>query len=397
MGQISLSHNINIINDSSNNDSLKEMQSSVLEPFLSRSGQPSLKYKDTLIHSGYDPIKEARKLIHLENPDISSLIFVIGLGYGYHIRELLQQLGDRKAQVFIFEWDQNIFTSALHHADLGFLRDKRLRLFVGNDFWQSFQQIISSIETSSIRGGCVLRLKSEYLLFQDEYDGLMRKVNEMIQHEFQNRLTSLEFEKLWIRNLFQNSRHLFQHHDISKLFKRFQGQTALIASAGPSLSLSLPDIKKYKEKIFLIATDTALASLLQVDIIPDFVVSLDSQIHNYRDFWTSPASLDTTLLFDLTVFPAIPKSFGRQKYYFSSTHRSGGPHPFVDSLKSLLNIDITTIAGGGSVATAAIELSRLLGFEHIILTGQDLSYSSLASHCSGTPHYDLSLMSSNRR
>ncbi|MCL2102596.1 MAG: glycosyltransferase [Syntrophorhabdaceae bacterium] len=58
----------------------------------SKAGPPSIKVGDSLLHSVYDPLREAREWVEHHRAEIesSSSIAVLGVGLGYHIEELLR-------------------------------------------------------------------------------------------------------------------------------------------------------------------------------------------------------------------------------------------------------------------------------------------------------------------
>ena len=58
----------------------------------SKAGPPSIKVGDALLHSVYDPVREARDWVehHRSYIEASSSIAVLGFGFGYHIEELLR-------------------------------------------------------------------------------------------------------------------------------------------------------------------------------------------------------------------------------------------------------------------------------------------------------------------
>jgi len=58
----------------------------------SKAGPPSIKVGDVLLHSVYDPVREARDWVehHRSYIEASSSIAVLGFGFGYHIEELLR-------------------------------------------------------------------------------------------------------------------------------------------------------------------------------------------------------------------------------------------------------------------------------------------------------------------
>ncbi len=396
MGQYYQS-NLKVIQDKGWDKLLQNPPDSILPPSYSKSNLPILQYKNTYIHSPYDPIREAERQVHIENRDKATLILIFGLGYGYHILQLLRKLKDQPCIIIIFEYSEEIFHSSLHHADLQFLEDSRIILFVGKDFWNELHYAITSLKISVIRGTHIHYLQSEYTLFKEEYTSILQGVNSILQQQFQNQLTSLEFEKLWLKNLIQNSVLVSKHEDISVLFNGFEGKTALIVSAGPSLAMSIKELQRFKERVVIISTDTALNPLLEGDIIPDFVVAADAQYHNFKDFLGLTQKHSISIVYNLMVFPKIPRWVQGQHYYFSSYHMNKPDHPFVSWLTDQTEIQISSILSGSSVATTAIEIARHLGFKSILLIGQDLSYPNLMSHSVSSPVYDAYIYSSADR
>ncbi|GMT49476.1 MAG: hypothetical protein IEMM0008_1015 [bacterium] len=396
MGQYYQS-NLKVIQKKGWDKLLQDPPGSIRPPSYSKSNLPILKYKNTYIHSPYDPIKEAERQVQLENREKATLILIFGLGYGYHILQLLNKLEDQPCIIIIFEYSEDIFNSSLHHADLQFLEDPRIILFVGEDFRDELHYIFASLKVSDIKGTHIQYLQSEYTIFKDQYNSMLQGVNSILQQQFQNQLTSLEFEKLWLKNLLRNSVLLSRHQDISALFNGFEGKTAIVVSAGPSLAVSIKELQRFREKVVIISTDTALNPLLEGDIIPDFVVAVDAQYHNFKDFLGLTQELSISLFYNLMVFPKIPRWVQGQHYYFSSCHMNKPDHPFVTWIAHQTGLRISSILSGSSVATTAIEIARRLGFKSILLIGQDLSYPNLMSHSVSSPIYDAYIYSSANR
>lgn len=72
----------------------------------SRSGLPSLKMvapdgSERLLHSSYDPVREARELVDRFNFDGHGILVVLGLGLGYHVAELAARFPE--AEIIVIE------------------------------------------------------------------------------------------------------------------------------------------------------------------------------------------------------------------------------------------------------------------------------------------------------
>ena len=88
-----------------------------IEIVETRSGHPSLRYKNILIHSLYDPIKESVGISRGFNLKEGDNVLLYGFGLGYHIRYILDILGE-KGRLYVIELNREVFSSALSLLDL---------------------------------------------------------------------------------------------------------------------------------------------------------------------------------------------------------------------------------------------------------------------------------------
>jgi hypothetical protein len=149
---------------------------------------------------------------------------------------------------------------------------------------------------------------------------------------------------------------------------------AIIVAAGPSLDINIEELKRAKNRAVIIATDTALRYLHKHGIRADFAVTMDPH--------KPPAYFDNTGFEDLPLFcgseanrDALCKHRGRKIWF--------GCHSFITTLYHRFGKRISIYNPGGSVATAAFSIAKTLGFETIILIGQDLAYKGEFTHAEG--------------
>ncbi len=376
---------------------LNEPSEYIIKSELSKSGHPIINFRGSYLHSKYDPVIEAQRLINSQQFEDTTTYFIMGLGYGYHVSEILKKLGDAFCVIFIFEVDLDIFNSAFHYADLSFLMDKRVVPLIGKDIIQKFYINVQELSISVIKQPIIFYLQSEYVLFKNKYDELLSRFSEILKQELQNKLTSLEFERLWLKNLISNVQNVSSHQGMSIFYNKLIGYNSLIISAGPSLRKSLESIKKYQNKYFIFVTDTALNTLLEYDIQPDFVVSSDAQYYNYIDFFNLKWKNPPILIYDLKVYPSIVRNVEAYKYFYVAYENNNQIHPFLQWIEETCLLEFPAIHTGTSVSTVCIELARLFGSKHILLVGQDLSYTDRSTHVVNSPVYnDILFYKSNR-
>ena len=103
-----------------------------------KDGKLTVKINGKTLHSIYDPIGEAKRLISTYNIDDAPII-VIGFGLGYHVRALVQKNPDRR--VLIVERNIPLLKSAFERLDFSEL-DSKIRFYLEDDP----QEIISEYE-----------------------------------------------------------------------------------------------------------------------------------------------------------------------------------------------------------------------------------------------------------
>ncbi|MBI2058303.1 MAG: hypothetical protein HYT87_00895 [Nitrospirae bacterium] len=84
----------------------------------SRAGPPTLKYKSEFLHSPFHPVLEAKGLVQTAVDTGAELVLVVGLGLGYHVRELLDRTS---AKVILYEPDRALLADLMGRIDYGSL------------------------------------------------------------------------------------------------------------------------------------------------------------------------------------------------------------------------------------------------------------------------------------
>ena len=153
-----------------------------------------------------------------------------------------------------------------------------------------------------------------------------------------------------------------------------------MTGAGPSLDEQIPEIARRTRDAFLVATDTSLPALEANGIHPDFVVSIDCQIHSINHFLGASARQER-LVMDLASPPLLGRLVSRSSFAASR-------HPLCALLarrwKPFASIDTT----GGNVTHAAVSFADSLGAEQVIVYGADFSYPGGAPYARGTYLFD---------
>ncbi len=355
---------------------------------IAKSGHKTLHYtngKQTIrIHSAYDPVKEAQRIVQQYNPKRASIIIVCGLGLGYHVLALKDKFPQRT--IIVVEKDKNLIQLVKQEFPEVFTCAS-----IVNDE-EEIARVLESIDIRSFRGTALLVHRPSYSLHPEFYDALITNTHKQISSRISDLLTRFEFEELWVKNIVLNAKQMHTALPVKSLFGKFKGIPGIIVSAGPSLIHSLDALSQAYDKAFIVCVDTAYKVLERHAIRPHIVMTLDAQTHSIKHFLG--ITQKPVLLADVVSSPRVTRLI--EKKFFSTTAKyytapDGSLHrestPIMEWIQNFTG-QIGDIQSGGSVATSAFDLLLAAGCSAIVLVGQDLAYTGREIHSRGTHHND---------
>ncbi len=336
-----------------------------------RSGGITLKKDGIFIHSRHNPEKEAEKLIDREiDPETDYCLFY-GFGLGYQIEAFQFRYPD--ALFTLIEPDITQFRHAISARDY-------TKLFSSDSFSillgskpEDVTILLSKIKTTRIQS-CMLR--PLYLANREYYDNLDKCVRDYLAKREINTNTHRKFNRLWISNISRNAELLSRAAAVKSLKDQFRGVPALLIAAGPGLNAILPRLKDLRERMLLVCVDTALRACLEWGVEPDFTVLTDPQYWNTRHLDRCNIK-KSILVSDVSTYPSV---FRRTEgpLFFCST-----PFPLGQYLEKHTETK-GKLKSGGSVATAAWDLIRVMGCREIFCAGLDLGFPDRQTHYRGS-------------
>ncbi len=341
---------------------------------------PSESGRPLYLHSRYQPIDEARKLIDSINLDDNVVFYVHGFGLGYHVAELFAR-SSSESLIFVFEPDLQVIKTALANVDLAKpIESRRVTFFTQADKGEIFTKFtpntaMISTGSATIRQPASVQRNKAYFeqihLWIEEYAAFGRtSMNTLV---INGRKTA--------ENLAKNIGWYVAAPDISALKDRHLGKPAIIVSAGPSLRKNKHMLKEAAKHAIIIAVQTTLQPLVEMGIEPDYATSLDYHEICTRFFEKLPKTLRTELV-------AEPKA--------TSLIFDLNPGPlwllgndFLNKLLREMKLDRTGLQSGATVAHLAFYLATHLGCEPIMFVGQDLGFSDGLCYTPGTGYDDV--------
>ncbi|MBN2325464.1 MAG: motility associated factor glycosyltransferase family protein [Spirochaetes bacterium] len=331
------------------------------------------------LHSRTDPQKEAARWARGNTDGEEQIVFLFGLGAGYHVDALLKM--NKALRIVAFEPSAGIFEAALKNRDLtGLIESGRVHIVLGDE--AVFEdQALSDPGFTKIK---FLTLPPYRTLFSSSYELRRSQYISWLNRRQINTATIKRFDRLWTSNTFRNAAYFFSLPGIEALKDKFTGLPAIVLCAGPTLANDIKVLQKIHDDAVVFAVDTALRPVVRRGIVPDFVVSVDPQWVNsfvlISDPWIDRDESELPMLIcDPAVYPSTLKKYNGVKIVSSSVFAPGSIIERFSGRKG-------TIAAGGSVAVAAYDLARLCGADPIVMLGLDLSYSSSRTHLTGSFH-----------
>jgi hypothetical protein len=346
----------------------------------SERGGKTLKIDGFYLHSKYNPEKEARDLLkyYFFNKNRSYVFF--GCGLGYLIKEMIRQNPDFK-NLFIYE-PKRFFIDPKTFVHTNTEHNK-IKFFEGelDDLFKA----VCEIKNFSERNDVTFFLAPQYLkVFKKEFTEFYKKFKDYIETSAINKNTVRKLAPLWNKNTLMNIRSFIDGYNGAALNGVFKGRPAVVLGAGPSLSLSLSELKDAQNKLIIIATYTSLAVIKKAGIRADFVVTLDPNQIELETDAQKQTKFDEPLICYALSDPVVIDKHAGKKIFFTYPSENYAIH-YLEKF----GVKSEALFSGGSVAHAGMDLAaRVLKCDPVILLGTDFSYAveneKIKTHASGT-------------
>src|SRR5690242_14538845 len=218
-------------------EELDETPSYRVEP--SKSGVPTVSIptddgKSIHLHSRYQPLDEARRLIDPLPLDTCIVFHVHGFGLGYHVEQLFESASN-EAMICIFEDDLLRLRTAFEQRDFSTLiRSNRVIFFWQLDKAALFTRLMSQSATIAMAFEKVEHPPSMQLA-EDFHRQMLTWCDEFKAFAKTNISTLVLNGRRTAENVTRNLAWYVACPSLSRLKDAYKGKPAVIVSAGPSL------------------------------------------------------------------------------------------------------------------------------------------------------------------
>ncbi|MDD3013359.1 MAG: DUF115 domain-containing protein [Candidatus Gastranaerophilales bacterium] len=337
-----------------------------IEVFESESKDLLISYRNVMLHSAIDPVREAKAVWNrtiTRDPVKNDIMIVFGLGMGYLFK---RSFISSNSKIFLFEPFIDVLRFILEYVDFSseFSQD---RVYITDNI----QDIISKIESVYLSGDKVefLFLNSYVSLAKNSLSELVEKTLNVCSSKIADQNTIFTSCAYWTKNTILNMSNYADTRPAGFYENSFSKKPCLLISAGPSLKNNLNKIKEYKDKFVIIAVASAYRFLLEAGIVPDFlaytepinftnqVKGTEKTLENINIIMGTRADSD---IFDYKTASKL--------LYFTDID------PLALQLQSCISDNVGMYKSGGTVSIISYYFAKVLGCDPVICAGLDLAF-----------------------
>lgn len=338
-----------------------------------------------LLHSKYDPIKEAERLIESFKDKIERAdhILFYGAGMGYLVRAFIERYPNKL--VSVFEPFEEVANLCIRNKGKSKFPLEYLENYVVETSQKTMEEHLAVFDVAMQHKFEIIVLPSYERWKTEHLKKFIQTFKKQVDNKQANVGASTIFSRRWTINALMNLPNTFEHQNfLLEKKKYFEGKPVLLVSAGPSLSEEIENIKKIKEigLAYIFAVGSANKALVQEGILPDAICTYDPQSYNHsvfkelyeRGINTVPMIYGTTVGFETLEFYQGPK------LYFPTSKDQLTANFHND--KQIVVDDATTIA------IVTLQLLNVLEVGKIILVGQNFAFKKNQFYAKGINRYN---------
>ncbi len=348
-----------------------------IELAQNENGEHNLVINGISVHSTNGAEKEAQDLVFtLPHNNFGSIHVIFGMGLGYLCDTFVQKL---KGKVIVFEPDIELLRFVFELVDFSDAFSSK-RCFIVSDYAE-YKKIFSSIfKFRSKTSLSVLNYHStQYGKIYNDFKNEVQRQFGLVSHNYTFQVNSIYS---FLQSTLSGLADKFRAQHITDFNGVLKGKTAVVVSAGPSLSKNVHYLKKYRDNIVIFCVGTALKTLLQNEIVPDFLHVIErANTLVHVDFPETEKMM-------LVCSPCTNEAILSKKYkrvFVTPSEETEDSRWFLEMLKR----PVLKFETKGTVAYNALFTAKTLGCDKIILIGQDLAYSDGNCYTKGSVFDDL--------
>lgn len=342
-------------------------------------GQFSLKKKygskELIFSSSNNPYVDARSIIdsYANKGENAGVYIVMGLECGYIASVLYKQ--DDIEHIYVYEHDMYVIKAAMHYCDMTKLLQSGKISIIYDKQLIEFGKKLASVEPDKDDVAIIIHRPS----MMNISDKILR---EKVEDFFLYQSSVLSQGKMLDGNFRKNttSESMKNVHYLDELRDRFYKREVYFLAGGPSLEDKLELLKEETGKQIIVCVGTVLKLLLKNNIVPDYVVMIDSQ-KNMLSQIDGVNTENLSLIYIPTLFYGVVGDWNGKKYM---AMQEGFKRTELMAKEKKLRLYET----GGSVSTFALDFLIRFNCRRIVCMGLDLAFTDKRRHAGSQVNID---------
>lgn len=367
----------------------EKLDKSLVQVVTNKNNIKTLKLGEYYIHEEKNPILEATNFIkQFKNINEHSDILFYGIGLGYQINAYLQLYPNTPFS--IYEPIPEVFYEFLHHFDLKQLPPHLIEnIYIETD--EHDIEIMCAGIIRKIRNSIlVINLPSYQQIFPQKHQAFFKQFEYQLNERRISIATTSAFEKRWTINSVKNLIHVLKSPNVLLENKAaYKNKPALLVASGPSLEEDIDNLRIISENglAYIFSVGTALNTLVRNGIHPYAACTYDpteeNQIIGKEVIERGIKSIP--LIYGSTVgYETLEKYPGPQAHAIIGQDRLA-----VYYLKPRDGKTLEVINDAATVAVISLQLMYKLGFNPIILVGQNLAFRNGKRYAAGSTYHHI--------
>lgn len=364
-------------------EKIENSQEQNIKVLEAKNGEKTIVYqennKEYYLHSRYNPSYEAKMMLDscVDLTEECNLV-IYGTGLGYHIIEAIKRFPN--AKIFLFEPNLELLYCFLSHVELKDLGLKNLD-GISNDLAE-IDTKIPEMNAKYLGEIKLIWLKSYAEFLKRDFQEFQKSFIRSFKNTWLRTIFFVSHQKRTVTNQMENIKYILESKQLlSGDMISWEGKTALIVAAGPSLDEEIENIRKIKEQgmAYIFAVGSAVNSLLNYGIHADAVFSYDPSVKNQVVLQKIKDEniMDIPLLFGGGI-----GSETLQDYPGKIFHVKNGSHEILNHYLVQMK-ETPYVRTGTTISVMALDAVFNMGFSDIILVGQNLGIVEEKAYSSG--------------
>jgi|GEM_PF-2068563 len=318
-----------------------------------------------------DPLTKPRQAIKDFNRYKENLSIVIGLGLGYRVQAIIEEM-EEGHHILVIEPNQAMARLALTINDFSKVLASGSLVIAGPGTGEVAEAVFL-MEPFLNRGDVHMAIEDYTHHLGGDYVPLAEHVKRVLNQIRSNNATVYSKGMEIACNEIESLPYVIRSRGVGELSGMFKGVPAILIGTGPSLGKNIHLLKKLQDRAVIIAVAQALRSLLAYGIRPDLICTIDFAPNNATHLDDLLAVEDVPLVSLCRAYPGLIRDYQGPIFVNGAVHSIPN---YLDRLWRHKGVLMT----GNSVSHMAFSLANQIGADPIILVGMDMAFSKTTTH-----------------